>query len=73
MLMSLADDGEVIIAINANHIEGNKHRSDIGIALFRGRFAPHGRLPRDGPAQAVSLRISPASPHAEAYQRRLRP
>lgn len=38
MLMSLADDAEVIIAINANHIEGNKHRSDIGIALFRGRF-----------------------------------
>ena len=32
MLMSLADDAEVIIAINANHIEGNKHRSDIGIA-----------------------------------------
>lgn len=32
MLMTLADDAEVVIAINANHIEGNKHRSDIGIA-----------------------------------------
>ena len=47
MLKSLADDVEVIIAINANHIEKNKARGDLGITydedvlrlvdLFRGQ------------------------------------
>ena len=46
MLKSIADDVEVIIAINANHIEKNKSRGDLGITydedvlrlvdLFRG-------------------------------------
>lgn len=46
MLKSIADDVEVIIAINANHIEKNKARGDLGITydedvlrlvdLFRG-------------------------------------
>ena len=31
MLKSIADDVEVIIAINANHIEKNKARGDLGI------------------------------------------
>ena len=31
MLKSLADDVEIIIAINANHIEKNKARGDLGI------------------------------------------
>ena len=31
MLKSLSDDVEIIIAINANHIEKNKARGDLGI------------------------------------------
>lgn len=31
MLQSLIDDVEIIIAVNANHIENNKRRSDLGI------------------------------------------
>ncbi len=54
MLKSIADDVEVIIAINANHIEKNKARGDLGITydedvlrlvdLFRGNgFCCRGR------------------------------
>ncbi len=31
MLQSMADDVEIIIAVNANHIEANKKRGDLGI------------------------------------------
>ena len=72
MLMTLADDAEVIIAINANHIEGNKHRSDIGIAysedvlrlmdVYRGM----GLL-----VSGVVITHFTGQPHAESYQKRL--
>ena len=35
MLKSIADDVEVIIAINANHIEKNKARGDLAIPMTR--------------------------------------
>ena len=35
MLKSIADDVEVIIAINANHIEKNKARGDLGRTMKR--------------------------------------
>lgn len=72
MLMSLADDAEVIIAINANHIEGNKHRSDIGIAYsedvlrLMDVYREMGLL-----VGGVVITHFTGQPHAEAYQRRL--
>ena len=35
MLKSIADDVEVIIAINANHIEKNKARGDLALPMTR--------------------------------------
>ena len=72
MLMTLADDAEVIIAINANHIEGNKHRSDIGIAYsedvlrLMDVYREMGLL-----VGGVVITHFTGQPHAEAYQRRL--
>mgnify|MGYP000470661601 CR=1 FL=1 len=45
MLESLVDDVEIVIAINANHIEKGKTRGDLGIPLRRGRAATHRRVP----------------------------
>lgn len=72
MLMTLADDAEVVIAINANHIEGNKHRSDIGIAYsedvlrLMDVYREMGLL-----VGGVVITQFTGQPHAEAYQRRL--
>ena len=72
MLSALADDAEVLVAINAQDIEQNKRRSDIGIGydedalrlmdMFRGM----GLL-----ANKVVITRFTGQPHAEAYQRRL--
>ena len=72
MLSELADDAEVLVAVNAADIEANKRRSDIGISygedvlrlmdLFRGM----GLL-----ANKVVITRYTGQPHAEAYQRRL--
>ena len=72
MLSGLADDAEVLVAINAQDIESNKRRSDIGIGydedvlrlmdLFHGM----GLL-----ANKVVITRFTGQPHAEAYQRRL--
>lgn len=72
MLSALADEAEVLVAINAQDIEKNKRRSDIGIGydedvlrlmdLFQGM----GLL-----ANKVVITRYTGQPHAEAYQRRL--
>ncbi|MBR3313450.1 MAG: DUF1846 domain-containing protein [Atopobiaceae bacterium] len=72
MLKELADDAEVIVAINAQDIETNKRRSDIGIGydedvlrlmdMFRGM----GII-----ANKVAITRFTGQPHAEAYQHRL--
>ena len=72
MLSALADDAEVLVAINAQDIEQNKRRSDIGITydedvlrlmdMFRGM----GLM-----ANKVVITRFTGQPHAEAYQRRL--
>ncbi len=72
MLTELADDAEVLVAINAQDIETNKRRSDIGIRyaddvlrlmdMFRGM----GLL-----ANKVVITRFSGQPHAEAYQHRL--
>ena len=72
MLKSIADDVEVIIAINANHIEKNKARGDLGITydedvlrlvdLFRGNgFA----------VAAVVITQYAGQPAADAFIKRL--
>ena len=72
MLKSIADDVEVIIAINANHIEKNKARGDLGITydedvlrlvdLFRGNgFA----------VAAVVITQYAGQPAADAFIHRL--
>lgn len=72
MLMTLADDAEVIIAINANDIEGNKHRSDIGISYaedvlrLMDVYQDMGLL-----VGGVVITHFTGQPHAESYQRRL--
>ena len=73
MLKSIADDVEVIIAINANHIEKNKARGDLGITydedvlrlvdLFRGNgFA----------VAAVVITQYAGQPAADVFRNRLR-
>ena len=72
MLSALADDAEVLVAINAQDIEHNKQRSDIGIGydedvlrlmdMFRGM----GLL-----ANKVVITRFTGQPHAKAYQHRL--
>ncbi len=72
MLSALADDAEVLVAINAQDIEQNKRRSDIGIGydedalrlmdMFRGM----GIL-----ANKVVITRFTGQPHVEAYQHRL--
>ena len=72
MLAQLADDAEVIIAINAEDIEHSKRRSDIGITydedtlrlmdIYRGM----GLL-----ANSVVITHFTGQPHAEAWQRHL--
>ena len=72
MLKSIADDVEVIIAINANHIEKNKARGDLGITydedvlrlvdLFRGNgFA----------VAAVVITQYAGQPTADVFRNRL--
>ena len=48
MLKSLADDVEIIIAINANDIEKSKVRGDLGITYDEDVPAPHGHIPLHG-------------------------
>ena len=72
MLSALADDAEVLVAINAQDIEQNRRRSDIGIGydedvlrlmdMFRGM----GLL-----ANKVVITRFTGQPHAKAYQHRL--
>ena len=72
MLESLADDVEIVIAVNANHIEKAKTRGDLGITydedvlrlidVFRSRGCYVG---------SVVLTQYAGQPAAEAYRRRL--
>lgn len=72
MLKSLADDVEIVIAINANHIEKAKMRGDLGITydedvlrlidIFRSRGFHVG---------SVVLTQYAGQPAADAYRRRL--
>ena len=72
MLSSLASDAEVLVALNANDIEQDKRRSDIGIPyaedalrlldIFRGMGVGIGGI--------VITRFA-GQPHAEAYQARV--
>ncbi len=72
MLSALADDAEVLVAINAQDIEQNKRRSDIGIGYdedalrLMDMFRAMGLL-----ANKVVITRFTGQPHAEAYQRRL--
>ncbi len=72
MLSALADDAEVLVAINAQDIEQNKRRSDIGIGYdedalrLMDMFRAMGML-----ANKVVITRFTGQPHAEAYQRRL--
>ena len=45
MLKTMVDEVEIIIAINANHIEKSKTRGDLGHHLRRGGPAPTRRVP----------------------------
>ena len=72
MLSSLANDAEVLVALNANDIEQDKRRSDLGIPyaedalrlldIFRGMGIGIGGI--------VITRFA-GQPHAEAYQARV--
>ncbi|MBR3234210.1 MAG: DUF1846 domain-containing protein [Atopobiaceae bacterium] len=72
MLSSLADEAEVLVALNANDIEQDKRRSDLGIPyaedalrlldIFRGMGIGIGGI--------VITRFA-GQPHAEAYQARV--
>ena len=72
MLESLASDTEVIVAVNANDIEHDKRRSDIGISyaddvlrlldIFRSMGIR---------AKSVVITQFSGQPHAESYQKRL--
>ncbi|MDO4536780.1 MAG: DUF1846 domain-containing protein [Coriobacteriales bacterium] len=72
MLQALADDAEVLVAINAEDIEQNKRRSDIGIGYdedalrLMDLFSQMGLL-----ANKVVITRFTGQPHAEAYQHRL--
>lgn len=72
MLSALADDAEVLVAINAQDIEQNKRRSDIGIGYdedvlrLMDMFRSMGLL-----ANKVVVTRYTGQPHAEAYIKRL--
>ncbi|NMM99590.1 aTP-dependent Zn protease [Bifidobacterium sp. DSM 109958] len=72
MLSSLADDVEIVIAVNANHIEQAKVRGDLGITYDEDVlrlidvFRSHGFL-----VGAVVLTQYAGQPAADAYRRRL--
>ena len=72
MLKSLADDVEIIIAINANHIEKNKARGDLGITYdedvlrLADIFRSSGFL-----VGAVVLTQYSGQPAADQFRRRL--
>ncbi len=72
MLKSLSDDVEVIIAINANDIEKNKARGDLGITYDEDvlRLADIFRS-NDFKIAAVVLTQYAGQPAAEAFRRRL--
>ena len=72
MLKSLADDVEIIISINANHIEKNKARGDLGITYdedvlrLADIFRSNGLL-----VSCVVLTQYAGQPAADAFRRRL--
>lgn len=72
MLKSLSDDVEIIIAINANHIEKNKARGDLGITYdedvlrLADIFRSNGLL-----VGAVVLTQYSGQPAADQFRRRL--
>ena len=72
MLKSLADDVEIIISINANHIEKNKARGDLGITYdedvlrLADIFRSNGLL-----VSGVVLTQYAGQPAADAFRRRL--
>ena len=72
MLKSLSDDVEIIIAINANHIEKNKARGDLGITYdedvlrLADIFRSNGFL-----VGAVVLTLYSGQPAADQFRRRL--
>ena len=71
---SMADDVEIIIAINANDIEKNKLRGDLGITYDEDVLRLHGHLPRhglSGTGSVVITHYSRASPTPTAFRRRL--
>ncbi len=72
MLKSLSDDVEVIIAINANDIEKNKARGDLGITYDEDVLRLADVFRSNGLAvAAVVLTQFAGQPAAEAFRRRL--
>ena len=56
MLQQLRDDAEIVIAVNANDIEKNKVRGDLGITYYASR-STRGRT-RRMPSSSVSTRLA---------------
>ncbi len=72
MLKSLAADVEVIIAINANHIEKNKARGDLGITYDEDALRLVDLFRANGmQVAAIVLTQYAAQPAADAFRRRL--
>ena len=72
MLQALADDAEVLVALNAQDIESNKRRSDIGIGYDEDALRLMDMFRAMGlKANKVVITRFTGQPHAEAYQRRL--
>ncbi len=72
MLRNLANEVEIVIAINANHIEGGKRRSDIGITYDEDALRLMDALQSLGLfVGSVCITHFTGQPHAEAFQTRL--
>ena len=72
MLKSIADDVEVIIAINANHIEKNKARGDLGITYDEDVLRLVDLFRMNGMrVAAVAITQYANQPAADAFRRRL--
>ena len=72
MFAALADEVEIVVAINADHIEGGKRRSDIGITYDEDALRLMDAFRAMGLyVGSVVITHFTGQPKAEAYQRRL--
>ena len=72
MLAALATESEAVIAINANDIEADKRRSDIGVSYADDALRLLDAFKGMGlAAENVVITHFAGQPHAEAYQERL--